>query len=130
MSNICPNCLSTLKISKTGGYECTGNKLAWWINTFKMYQVMTLGERETYLDIMSDKDAFLELYIKWAFIDSNGVRSNFGCDYSHTAYSPVNRLRMKIKDPAAVRSKERILGRPLTNDELRNIPTISFPDEV
>lgn len=126
----CPNCLSSLLINKKGYYECSGNNLHYWEEQFKLYDTMSSSEKAIYLDNMSDKSSFLELHLKWSFKDADGHRSNFNCGYSHRTYSPVNRLRTKMRDPVAVRAKEKKLNRKLTEEELKEIPIINFPDEV
>lgn len=126
----CPNCLSSLLINKQGYYECSGNNLKYWEEQFKLFDTMSSSEKAIYLDNLSDTGSFLELHLKWSFKDTEGHRSNFGCGYSHKTYSPINKLRTKMRDPVAVRFKEKKLGRKLTDEELREVPLINFPDEV
>lgn len=138
----CPNCMSTLKIGESGAWECTGDKLEVWVPYFREYQSLSSEAKDEFLDKISDKDMFNELYCKWEYLDESGRRVNFVCGYSPKMYPAVTRLRTSVPDPTTVASLERKLGRELTEQELKgskpiwdgeklvNVPMITLPDEV
>ena len=115
--NICPHCLSKL-IDDEGIMSCTGNKLMMWQSEFKRYESMNAAEKKKYLISFSDSEKFVDLYDKWSLSDADGNRPNFTCGYSNQIFSPIPETRVMIPDPLQIKRLERVLRRPLTNEEL------------
>ena len=81
---------------------------------------MTDKDRVKYLLGLSYVDKFLDLYDKWSFKDSKGIRSNFECSYSNKIFNPVSKFRTTMPDPVMVATIERSLGKKLTDEEKAN----------
>ena len=117
IDNKCPNCLSKL-ISKDGNLVCTGDRLKVWETDFKRYGDMNSSERREFLISFSDSERFVELHKKWAFVDEEGNRPNYDCGYTSKIFNPVPDNRIMLPDPLQVKKYERLLKRPLTEEEL------------
>lgn len=113
----CPNCMSKLKSNEFNILECTGDRLLFWHNEFLLYMKLDKEKQNKYLLCLSNINLFLDLFDKWNYLDDNGIRVNFQCEYSNKIMNPVTRFRTTLPDPILVKRIERSLGRPLTEEE-------------
>ena len=116
-NKVCPSCMSTLKLTELGIWECTQDRLKLWEKEFVKFSQLSVVLQQEHLINFSHPDKFVELYEKWSFKDDLGLRSRFECDYSNKLFNPISRFRTIIPDPALVRTIECSLGRKLTNEE-------------
>lgn len=114
----CPNCLSTLKLSKQETWECTGDRLKLWEEQFIFYSKMTTEEKVKYITGLSHYSKFLELHDKWIYATENDLPDEFNCGYTNIIYPPNGTTQVKIPDPLVVKRIEKKLGRKLTEEEL------------
>lgn len=108
--NICPHCLSTLKVNDENILECTGDKLQFWLKDFEKYDDMDLINKNIYNEKLSNKEQFLSLYSNWK-------GGNLICEYSNKMIIPNLIYKQEIADPMFVGKIERSLGRELTEEE-------------
>jgi hypothetical protein len=114
----CPSCLSTLKLNSSGVWTCTGDRLETWAKDFLTYNQLNDKDRTAFLLTFEDPAIFLNLLDKFNFIDKDGKRSNFQCDFTNKLGSIVHSYSISIPDPILTRRIERTLGRKLTELEL------------
>ena len=115
--NTCPHCLSKL-IDEEGRMVCTGSRLQIWEGDFKKYKTMDIDEKRKFLISYSDSEKFIDLYDKWAFVNADGLRPNFTCDYTNQIFAPLPDNRLIVPDPLQVKGIERKLKRTLTASEI------------
>lgn len=133
VSNLCPNCFSTLSQDSAGAIICSGDRMKAWHEQFAKFNAMSEDEQTQYLSKLDDPDRFIELATSL-----NGHDCGFSTKISHVA--PNQSIR--IPDPMAVGRLERTLQRRLTEDELveehvfelegksYRLPFINFPEDV
>lgn len=142
----CSDCLSLLKINKEGKWECTGDRLETWKEEFKKYKNLSIDNKNKYLQTLTNKSKFLELYNSW-------IGGKLECNFNSRIYSNNHSYSQEIPDPMFVGKIERSLGRELTDEEkygeipiykvgssytdsfeegasLIEIPIILFPEEL
>jgi hypothetical protein len=151
-SRNCGHCLSPLIIDSSGLQQCSGTRLQLWHNDFITYQRLNDVQKVAFLKTISEIDRFEELFQRWNYIDEQGNRSNFTCDYTNNLFLPIAKLKTTMPDPIVVSRIERSIGRKLTDLELSGddviykkgnsfflnfrkdrtiarIPVVTFPDE-
>lgn len=101
---LCPECLSRLKAGKGLAKECSGDKLKYWISKFKKYQVLNSKEKAAYLETISDKTKYLELYSKWL------AKGKLECHYSNRIYDIIPNDYVLIPDPIFLKKVEKDIG--------------------
>lgn len=116
----CPICLSTLLLIDND-YVCSGDQLVYWKKEFKRFAQMNKKEQQDYIEDLSDKDKFFDMY-------SQG--DDLNCEFSTKIINILPSSSEKIADPIIVSRLEKSLRRPLTDEELENVPKINFPDDV
>lgn len=114
----CPSCLSTLKLTSSGVWQCSGDRLDTWKKEFLTYNALDDKDKAAFILNYEDPSIFLNLLEKFNFIDKNGCRSNFQCDYSNRLGSIVHSYSVSIPDPILVKTIERNLHRKLNELEL------------
>lgn len=133
VSNLCPNCFSTLGQDQNGAIICSGDRMKAWHEEFKKFNGLSEEEQADYLSKLDDPDRFLELASSLS-----GNDCGFSTKISHVA--PNQSIR--IPDPLAVMRLERTLQRKLSEDELDEehvfevegkpyrLPFVNFPEDV
>lgn len=133
VSNLCPNCFSTLGQDAAGAIICSGDRMKAWHEQFAKFNAMDDDAKAEYLGKLDDPDRFVELATSL-----NGHDCGFSTKISHVA--PNHSVR--IPDPLAVMRLERTLQRRLSEDELDEehvfqvegkpyrLPFVNFPDDV
>lgn len=141
----CPYCLSKLTVIN-GELACTGNQLKIWETEFSMFKTLNAQQQESYLDQMSSKEQFLELYELW-------LNGDLACDFSNKVYTLLNGFQVTVPDPIFVKKVEASLKRELLDSEKNglfpiwekngqyydeyiegsepvDIPMVTFPDDL
>ena len=111
--HLCPNCYSKLDIKNNGELVCTGNQLKHWENLAEEYFSLGSSEKTDFLSSLSNITQFLSLLdvqTKTVVCDYNSAS-----DFSYEYY--LKKSSVRVPDPLAVKSKERLLGRNLTEIE-------------
>lgn len=133
VSNLCPNCFSTLNIDDSGGFACSGDRIASWRKEIEAYREMPEQAQQTYLATLSNPSKFVELVGSFDTLD---------CGLSNQLSNVTSTNNTRIPDPMAVGKLERILKRSLTAEELEEdyefefegkrytIPFVNFPDDI
>lgn len=133
VSNLCPNCFSTLTSDSNGAVICSGDRMAAWQAEFEKFKALSEDEQDQYLAKLDDPDRFLELV---------GSLNSQDCGFSTKINHVVSSHSTRIPDPLAVSRLERALQRRLTEDELDEdhifqingkeyrIPFVNFPEDV
>jgi hypothetical protein len=130
ISNLCPNCFSTLTNNEDGTISCTGDRLTFWKTEAENYKKLSPEEQKLYLDSLEDSSKFLQLV---ATVD------NLNCGYSSQLSAITSNNSTRIPDAMAVGRLERKLGRQLTELELEEgfkfeggycLPFINFPEDA
>lgn len=121
--NICPHCLSKL-LDEDGSLVCSGDKLKFWIKEFVMYEKLSYQDKWKYLDTLEDKGRFLDLLDKW---NKDEVLS---CEYTNKMFSTIPETKIILPDLLQVKQLERVLKRPLTEEELLGHTTLIVNGEV
>jgi hypothetical protein len=119
VNNICPNCLSTLRIDVGGVWICSKDRLIHWEAEFLAYIKLNEEQKAKYLLRYQDDSQFLNLFEKWSVVESGGHRPLWGCDFSNKLFNPISKFRSYLLDPCLVKTIERQLGRELTEQEIR-----------
>lgn len=143
----CPNCLSSLKVSREGIWFCSGNRLQFWEKECILYSSLKSDEKEKFLEKFSDPNKFKEMHMDYE------LEKKLSCGYSSRIFYPISSSSVEIPDPIVVGRIEKSLKRALTEEELQGnkkiwmlngeyisyykedaieveIPTVSFPEEV
>ena len=143
----CPNCLSSLKVTIDGSWECSGNRLKFWEQEFLRFESVSKDEKEVFLKNFSNADKFKEMSEEWS------KNKELTCGYNSKLFYPDNNYSTQIPDPIVVKRLEREMKRALTEEELVgkktlwtlngeyltefkegaiivDIPMLNFPEEV
>lgn len=133
VSNLCPNCFSTLNQDITGALSCSGDRMKAWQEEITKFKALTEDDKDNYLTKFDNPSKFLEL------VNSiNGQDCGFSTKISHVVPSQT----VRIPDPVAVKRLERTLQRVLMEEELYEehtflvdnkpykLPYVNFPDDV
>jgi len=136
ISNLCPNCFSTLVKNEDGDIECSGDKLKFWKDEVALYKKMNVEQQKIYLESLENANEFLRLA---AAVETAEA---LDCGYSANLVSIIPNYSTRIPDPMAVNKLERKLKRLLTEEELEEgytfkldneiymLPFINFPEDV
>lgn len=120
----CPNCGSKLVINVMGAWECTSDKLDYWLEQFKKFMQYTPEQQVTYISKLTIDSNFLDLYDKWLTANTDNRPQDFNCGYTNNITLPIGSNRIIIPDPMFCKFLEIRLKRPLTEEELRNEATL------
>jgi hypothetical protein len=143
----CPNCLSALKVSTDGSWECTGNRLKFWEEEFKKFDLTVENEKENFLKNFSNPIKFLDMKDQWM------KNREINCGFNSRLFYPNTGYSVQMPDPIVVGKIEKGLKRTLTEEEIAgekslfkldgvylteykegaeriDIPMISFPEDT
>jgi len=101
---LCPECMSTLKTNEYFVKECSGDRIKEWEKAFKKYRKMNISERTLYLETISNKDKFTDLYNKWE------IHGHMNCAYSNRIYDIIPNNSVLIVDPLQIKRIEKDIG--------------------
>lgn len=133
VSNLCPNCFSTLVLDEVGSFSCSGDRLTAWKNDIDKYKAMNDDEQKAYLQTLDSPSKFVDLVGSFDTLD---------CGYNVRLNNITPGYSCRIADPMAVARLERILKRPLTEEEQEEghefildgkayfLPMVNFPDDL
>lgn len=130
ISNLCPNCFSTLTTNEDGTINCTGDRLTFWKTEAENYKKLSPEDQKQYLDSLEDSSKFLALV---------ATIGSLNCGYSSQLSAITSNNSTRIADSMAVGRMERKLGRQLTELELEEgftfldgsrLPFINFPEDA
>lgn len=133
VSNLCPNCFSTLTLNEQGGFDCSGDRIASWKDEVNKYRGMSEDDKKEYLAALANPSKFIELVGSFDTLD---------CGYNAKINHVTADYNTRIPDPLSVIKMERILKRKLTESELEEgyefnieekyytLSFINFPDDL
>ena len=120
----CPNCNSKLVINVMGAWECTSDKLNYWVLEFKKFMQMLPDKQIEYIKQLTSDSNFFDLYDKWLTAYNDNKPENFNCGYTNNTSLPIGNNKTIIPDPMFCKFLELGLKRSLTERELRNEATL------
>lgn len=133
VSNLCPNCFSTLSLNEAGGFDCSGDRIASWKDEITKYRGMSEDDKKEYLATLANPSKFMDLVGSFDTLD---------CGYNAKINNVTADYNTRIPDPMAVARLERVLQRTLTAEEMEEghefvlegksytLPMINFPDDL
>ena len=122
----CPYCLSLLKADSFGTLYCTSTRLKIWEKQFAAFHALNAQEQEKYLGGLSNTGRFKELYDRWKYAFENNLPDEYNCEFSNQIFPIISASKNIIPDPLFCKKLEEKLGRPLTEEELRNESELYF----
>ena len=119
---LCPECMSKLTTNSDYSKVCSGDKLKYWAKEFKKYKKLNDDDKQQYLESVSMKGKFLDLYDRWCKVGS------ISCDYSNRIYSLVSDNVTTIPDPLQIKYLEKQLKTVIDVSKLDEDSSFKLPD--
>lgn len=87
---------------------------------------MTPKQKISFLSKLTSTSRFEELYDYWKYSVETNQPEEFTCGYTNDIHLPIAQNKQRIPDPLFCKRIEKLLGRPLTDEEIHGDSPLYF----